>query len=109
MLRLGDHACCQLLCNVRAELSRSIPDQCRLTKDGRAPPYQGRPREKREGGEQSSTEMSSGKSHGVDAGRARGRKPHNWITRWRGMPGQTRESEREGAEREKREGGEQSS
>ena len=53
--------------------------------------------------------MSSGKSHGVDAGRARGRKPHNWITRWRGMQGQTRESEREGAEREKREGGEQSS
>ena len=50
MLRLGDHACCQLLCNVRAELSRSIPDQCRLTKDGRAPPHQGRPREKREGG-----------------------------------------------------------
>ena len=73
----------------------------RLTKDGRG--RRGR------GGEQSSTEMSSGKSHGVDAGRARGRKPHNWITRWRGMPGQTRESEREGAEREKREGGEQSS
>ena len=22
MLRLGDHACCQLLCNVRAELGR---------------------------------------------------------------------------------------
>jgi hypothetical protein len=35
MLRLGDHACCQLLCNVRAELARSIPDQCRLTKNGR--------------------------------------------------------------------------
>ena len=41
----------------------------RLTKDGRG--RRGR------GGEQSSTEMSSGKSHGVDAGRARGRKPHN--------------------------------
>ena len=72
MLRLGDHACCQLLCNVRAELSRSIPDQCRLTKDGRAPPHQGRPREKREGGEQSSTEMSSGSPTGSTPGEREG-------------------------------------
>ena len=83
MLRLGDHACCQLLCNVRAELARSIPDQRRLTKDVRAPPHQGRPREKRDGGEQSSNELSSGSptgsTPGSKAGRARARKPYNWM------------------------------
>ena len=70
----------------------------RLTKDGRG-------RRGRGGG----AELTRGSPTGSTPGRARGRKPHNWITRWRGMPGQTRESDREGAEREKREGGEQSS
>ena len=75
MLRLGDHACCQLLCNVQAELGRDLGISL-------LPPHQGRPRERGKGAVLPSGTYTPSPSGCLGAGRARRRKPHKspqWL------------------------------
>ena len=75
MLRLGDYACCQLLCNVQAELGRDLGISL-------LPPHQGRPRERGKGAVLPSGTYTPSPSGCLGAGRARRRKPHKspqWL------------------------------